>query len=95
MKERERPVVKLFSGVIQLIPKPLLDLFNQSIDRSVRSPLLFIKHFNCCTMVVLCTCGTRTIVASTMVREASWAPRWLRSEPTSENSQNNVISIII
>ena len=35
-------VVKLFSGaVIQLIPKPLIDLFNLRYDHSVRSALLY------------------------------------------------------
>ena len=42
MKERERPVVKLFSNaVIQLLRKPLSDLFNLRNDRSVRSALFF------------------------------------------------------
>ena len=47
MKERERPVVKLFTGaVIQLIPKPLFDLFNLRNDRSVRSALFLLKCLN-------------------------------------------------
>ena len=42
MKERKRPVVKVFRGaVIQLILKPLFDLFNLRNDRSVRSALFF------------------------------------------------------
>ena len=46
MKDRERPVVKLFrAAVIQLLPKPYFDFFNLRNDRSVRSALFLSDWF--------------------------------------------------